>query len=390
MNIQTSPSHVIFVKSEKLKLSAEPPHGWQGGTRLKQIQAIGPGRGNCSPGALDPGSLVLSYKGRMLLLGEDYLLDPVWGAVSLSPNSKISPNEDVLADYSYSLLRIDSLVRDIDGQEIIVEGASHLVTPLQPELKSKQIRLANIFLDYHCNGKNICVLPVLQSDSRVQSGKKYLANKTLSKIMSGKRTKIVCWGDSVTEGGDASLPDNRYTFLFARLLRKMFKKIDLAFEVVAVGGSHSQEWLYPNKYPDRRTDCNWQSVIEAEPDLITLEFVNDCDHILTNSQFQKVYTDILKRTQELGAELLIITPHFTRGMDRYVDNRPYVKWLKEFAQSHEIAIADVSYAWKNLASIGLPYETLLRNGYNHPDDRGHWIFAKELIKCFTDNSFSIE
>jgi len=34
--------------------------------------------------------------------------------------------------------------------------------------------------------------------------------------------------------------------------------------------------------------------------------------------------------------------------------------------------------WKE----GIPYVTLLHNTINHPDDRGHRLFAEELWKCF--------
>ena len=47
-----------------------------------------------------------------------------------------------------------------------------------------------------------------------------------------------------------------------------------------------------------------------------------------------------------------------------------------------MALADASARWEHLWQEGLPYVTLLRNGINHPDDRGHSLFSEELIKCF--------
>ena len=38
--------------------------------------------------------------------------------------------------------------------------------------------------------------------------------------------------------------------------------------------------------------------------------------------------------------------------------------------------------WEQLEFQGIPYETLLKNGINHPDDRGHRIFAEELMRYF--------
>ena len=47
-----------------------------------------------------------------------------------------------------------------------------------------------------------------------------------------------------------------------------------------------------------------------------------------------------------------------------------------------IALADAAARWGHLWKEGLPYLTLLHNTINHPDDRGHRLFAEELWKCF--------
>jgi hypothetical protein len=64
------------------------------------------------------------------------------------------------------------------------------------------------------------------------------------------------------------------------------------------------------------------------------------------------------------------------------ERRPYVLALREFAERHHVALADASSRWAHLYQEGLPYITLLHNTINHPDDRGHRLFAEELWKCF--------
>jgi hypothetical protein len=66
---------------------------------------------------------------------------------------------------------------------------------------------------------------------------------------------------------------------------------------------------------------------------------------------------------------------------RSVDPRPYTRFLREFAAAEGIALADISARWERLADLGLPYVTLLANGINHPDDRGHFLAAEELARC---------
>jgi hypothetical protein len=64
------------------------------------------------------------------------------------------------------------------------------------------------------------------------------------------------------------------------------------------------------------------------------------------------------------------------------ETRQYVQELKDFATKHRLGLADASARWENLASEGLPYITLLKNTINHPDDRGHRIFAEDLMVNF--------
>jgi lysophospholipase L1-like esterase len=207
----------------------------------------------------------------------------------------------------------------------------------------------------------------------------------MAKIAAGEPVKIVCWGDSVTVGGDASTPEHRYSTVFARRLKAKYPDKPIEVETIAVGGSNSRQWLWPEKYPGR-DGCDWQRIVQAKPHLVTLEFVNDAG--LSGATFTQVYDEIRRRVQDLDAELILITPHFTKpemmGFKtlREPEKRPYVLALRDYATRNNLALADASARWEHLWKEGLPYVTLLRNGINHPDDRGHLLFAEELMKCF--------
>lgn len=64
------------------------------------------------------------------------------------------------------------------------------------------------------------------------------------------------------------------------------------------------------------------------------------------------------------------------------ETRAAVGFLKEFAAENNVGLADASRRWAHLWQEGLPYMTLLNNGINHPDDRGHWLFVQELQEFF--------
>jgi lysophospholipase L1-like esterase len=130
-----------------------------------------------------------------------------------------------------------------------------------------------------------------------------------------------------------------------------------------------------------------RDVIEPHPDLVTIEFVNDA--WLKDQALVDHYNEIMKRLSEANPEVILIAPHLVRpdwmGLNTYKfdeDPRPYVKGLKAYAQAHDLALADVSTLWCRLWRQGLPYMTLEANSINHPDARGHQLFADALMALF--------
>ncbi|MCC6368657.1 MAG: SGNH/GDSL hydrolase family protein [Bryobacterales bacterium] len=385
-----APAERACVRGETLKLAAVAPRTWVAGAVLPELAAYTHGKVP-APGAFDAASLVVRKGDVRLVEGKDYLVDKDWGTLGLGPDSRVAAEDTVMVDYCYSLRRVDSRIRLADGREEIRMGKSRLTRPEPPELREGERRLSNLYVPYFSDGKNVEEFPVEEGPEKAVTGTtRGLIPKTLEKLRAGQTVRIVAWGDSVTEGGDASSPAHRYQAVFGEMLRRQFPKASVEMITVAVGGSNSRQWLYPEKYKfpiaEAAARLQWGRVEAAKPDLVTVEFVNDAG--LKAEEVEQVYGEILHRVQGLGAELILITPHFTRmpmmGFHtlRDKDARPYVLALREFASRHHIALADASARWEHLWKEGIPYITLLNNGINHPDDRGHLLFAEELIKCF--------
>ena len=387
-DLEVKPAEIVVVTAERTRLSAKPPRAWAEGTRLRRLRPLGPDAGVPAPEAVDPASIVVRHQGRELKRDIDFLADPAYGTLGLTPQSSVTAQDDVEVDYRFSLRRLDSIVSTADGRRVLRGGASDLTTPVPPGLEEGDKLLANVFVDYFGDGKAPDVFPIEKSaGDAVTFTTPGRIPRTLAKIRQGKPVKIVSWGDSVTAGGDAGSPETRYTAVFETRLKAKFPSADVAVQTVAVGGSNSRQWLYPDRFsgpvPNQTV---WQRVADAKPDLVTIEFVNDAG--MTPQQVDLVYAEILKRLETIGAEVVLITPHFTRPAQmrmrslREPDRRPYVLALRAFAERHQVALADASSRWGHLWREGIPYVTLLSNGINHPDDRGHALFADELMKCF--------
>ena len=130
-----------------------------------------------------------------------------------------------------------------------------------------------------------------------------------------------------------------------------------------------------------------RDVLEPKPDLVVIEFVNDA--YLDEAGVAEHYGRILADVRGAGAEVILLTPHLVRpdwmGMDTLKvkeDPRGYVRGLKAFGAANDVAVADASALYCNLWRQGLPYMTLMANAINHPDARGHKLFADALMGLF--------
>jgi lysophospholipase L1-like esterase len=394
--LEVAPADTVLVKDEPIRLADKKPESWHSGTPLPSCGT----RGINAQGAFEPGSLTIASSpgGPSLVEGKDYLVSDEFGMVGLGPDSSVTPETEVYANYRFGLLRLDALYIDADGRPGIVRGVSHISTPLPAEVPEGARRLANVFRSHHAtNVQKEDVFPILElAREAVTATTAGRIPKTVAKIKAGLPVKIVCWGDSVTCGGDASTPSMTYVEQFRRmLLDAMPLSGKLNVINISYGGSNSMQWLrlppYDNAwfeqnavYPADQVD--FQRILDLEPDLLTIEFVNDAG--LDAEGVDRVYGTILERLRPLGTEVILITPHFTAssmmGLTSLRDPEPrtYVKALAAFAERHNLALADASSRWGHLWREGVPYVTLLYNTINHPDDRGHRLFAEELLKCF--------
>ncbi|AHF92428.1 hypothetical protein OPIT5_21405 [Opitutaceae bacterium TAV5] len=385
------PSPVLHIENEPARLAAKPGNKWAGGTPLAHARSGDmPGRGLPMPHALNTRTLtVRSADGRILNPGTDYVINGIYSTLGPGSSPSVSASDTVNVSYDVGQRRLDSVIRLPDGKLILRQGNPSLTTAALPPLLSGETRVGNYYLDFFATPADADWFPITATaaDAPTRTAARSL-DRTLKKLRDGQSVRIVCWGDSITHGGDASSPDKRYPSVFSARLRERFPSAQIEVTTVAVGGSQSRQWLHPEKFPHSTAPqaCRFERVIENRPDLVTVEFLNDA--WMTAKHVDEIYAEIRDRLHAVGCEVLFITPNFTMpemmgSPDlRAPDNRPYVRALKTFAETNGLALADVSARWENLWREGIPYIVLLKNGINHPEDRGYAIYADELLKCF--------
>jgi hypothetical protein len=351
---------------------------WTKGTRLNGVIAA-----ECTvEGALDPESLVVrAIGGAAFQRGVDYDADLAAGTLGRLAGGAIGAEQPVVVSYRYARQRIDSIVRTAEGRVVLKPGTPHVVTPEAPAVAGGESRLANIFVNgrlERLGEENL--YPILETaypfaESPVAAER---LPRTLARLRSGGHLKILAWGDSVTTF-------LRYQVMFVERLKARYPKADIELVTEAWGGRNTSSYL---KEPPGSPHNYREQVLAKKPDLIISEFVNDAH--LNEEGVEERYSKLLADFGELGAEWIILTPHYVRpnwmkltgqrGIDD--DPRPYVKGLRLFAARHRVALADASRRYGRLWRQGIPYLTLMENNINHPNMHGHSIFADSLIALF--------
>jgi lysophospholipase L1-like esterase len=365
--------------------------GWLKGAQLQGVQA----QETTTPGLLDTNSFILRAgpepDAAVFQRGKDYEVDVNWGTFGRTTNSVIKPDQAVFASYRHAQLRLDAVVLTRDGRIVLRSGEARAAAPTPPKIEDGERHLGNIWLPGHVaklGPENL--FPILESaypeTTKASPPAERLLPETMKKLQSGEHLRVLAWGDSVTEC--RYVPDwehNRWQAQFVTRLRGRFPKANIELVTEAWGGRNTGSYL--NEPPGSEHNYR-EKVLGAKPDLVVSEFVNDAG--LNPKQVQERYGKLLADFQNIGAEWIILTPHYVRpdwmGLtrEREIDDdpRPYVAGLRQFASKHPAALADAARRYGRLWRQGIPYSTLMLNSINHPDARGMKIFADALMELF--------
>lgn len=393
--LRVPPPQWITVAAEKydsLPVFNPRAGGWVKGVQLRGVRA----QETTTPYLLDTESLVLrsgpDAGATTFRKGVDYEADLGWGTVGRLTNGVIQPGQPVWAAYRHAQLRLDAVVLGRDGRITLRPGQPLPAAPLPPAVAADERHLANIWLPgrltrlapEHLFPISELAYPEPARPSPTVAER--LVPRALHKLRTGEPLRLLAWGDSVTVG--TYVPDyqrNRWQEQFVARLRARFPQAQIELVTEAWGGRNTASYLAE---PPGSEHNYREKVLGAKPDLIVSEFVNDAG--LNPAQVEERYAKLLADFQAIGAEWIILTPHYVRpdwmglNRERDIDDdpRPYVAGLRAFSAKHQVALADAARRYGRLWRQGLPHSTLMLNSINHPDARGMKLFADALMELF--------
>ncbi len=365
--LTVAPPPLIRVRGEAIVIGDEAPDQWRAGT---QIPGLMNPTGSVKVGFLASGSVVVwtTPGGSTYQVGSDYLLDEEWAVLGRVATGRIPKGETVYLDYDYHLSRLDTVQLAPDGVPSIRPGKP-AGCPLPARAARGQRALANIWLRPGMKALTASdIYPIGPAPSFPTPNR--APTKALRKRFSdGGPLTIVVLGDSVGVGGEASKPERAFPQVFAAKLRKRYPDAQIRLINACVGGTTSDYGL-------QRLD---RDVLSHHPHLVIVEFVNDMGW--KAEKIRANYRELISRIRAAGAEPVILTPSLVVRM--WMGNfDEALAAIREVAAEEKVGLADGSLRWKALQQLGIPYETLLVNCLNHPDDRGHRMLAQALLGLF--------
>ena len=200
--------------------------------------------------------------------------------------------------------------------------------------------------------------------------RKYV-EKTRRDLESGADATIVCFGDSITAGYAVR---RGFPSFLLESLRQRFPDSKIEMINSGICGDTSQDGL-------GRLD--W-AVLSYEPDLVTINFgIHDCVLGLSLEEFEMNLVEMVRRIRAgPDSEILLLSsqplespPYDQRVLD-------YYQTVERVAKEMNVGFVDVYGAWMKRVQAGMPLDSLILPGLDHPNEAGYRIIAEELMSLF--------
>ncbi|HOI20101.1 MAG TPA: SGNH/GDSL hydrolase family protein [Methanothrix soehngenii] len=200
--------------------------------------------------------------------------------------------------------------------------------------------------------------------------RKYV-ERTRWDIESGADATIVCFGDSITAGYAVR---RGFPSFLLESLRQRFPDSKIEMINSGISGDTSQDGL---------SRLDW-AVLSYEPDLVTINFgINDCVLGLSLEEFEMNLVEMVRRIRAgPDSEILLLSsqplespPYDQRVLD-------YYQTVERVAKEMNVGFVDVYGAWMKRVRVGMPLDSLILPGLDHPNEAGYRIIAEELMSLF--------
>jgi lysophospholipase L1-like esterase len=265
-------------------------------------------------------------------------------------------NIDFIVDYDNGLIMRTSNSSIPDYSANILYGIDNFKHGDYPGYGNKPFF---VFLDYESEDLLSITSPSDQS--------LYLEN-TKHKLVDGGEFKIVSYGDSITAGGEASVPERQFNYLYTEYLKIKYPKANITLQDVSIPGYCSTQaiaWFTDKIGP-------------TQPDLVLIGFGMN-DHNINSvepDQFRINLIELVRLTKTAkNCDVLLYSCFPPNDKWYYGTHRmsQYNDATRNAAIETNSAYVDVYSVWEKVLKRK-DIESLLANNINHPNDFGHYLY----------------
>jgi acyl-CoA thioesterase I len=286
------------------------------------------------------------------------------------PESMVCPRWPQLPPGWQAIARISIRFSDVLNEEVVfpVSSAEHtrLVNyPVQHDQAAAMADAAGIEQPHTV--ANTVWTDVIKYDEYLR-GSEDAYSRLRQKFGQSKDFNLVYFGDSVTQGGDV-LVEHRWTNRFTQYLTETYPDKNFTIVNAAIGGTNST-------FGRERFE---QDVLAHKPDVVTVNFILNDNGLDDESAIDhnKYFVDELRR---IGAEPVYITSNMNTGS--WMPGLDHAEQrIIDFCDEQDLVCLDVYHIWTDLPKYAIPYETLLANGINHPDNVAVGLFYEMLKRA---------
>ena len=196
-------------------------------------------------------------------------------------------------------------------------------------------------------------------------------SRTRGDLEAGGDVTIVAYGDSITAGFAVR---RGFPSFWKQMLEEKYPEAGLEMINSGISGDTTLDGL---------SRLDW-AVLSYEPDLVTINFsINDCVLGLGLEEFEMNLVEMVRRIRAgpdseillLSSQPLESSPYDQRVLD-------YYQTVERVAKEMNVGFVDVYGAWMKRVQAGMPLDSLILPGLDHPNEAGYRIIAEELMSLF--------
>lgn len=216
-------------------------------------------------------------------------------------------------------------------------------------------------------------LPLVAADRKL---------KTAQLLEEGQSVRIVCFGDSITGVYYHTGGRRAWCELLETALHRIYPNARVEMINAGISGNNTAAAL-------KRMEAD---VLSHTPQLVAVMFCMNDVAGLTPEAFQANLAEIVRRSRDRGAEVILMTPNSIYPDD---PRRPpsrvvqYVEIVRQVGRELGVPVADCFRAYEDIRDIDRRAWIQLMSDTIHPNMRGHKLFAEEVAWTLSGRRVSL-